>query len=464
MLISDYFFLIYFLPVFLLAYFLVSKHPLWSNLLLLAASLIYYASFKVSHLYILIVVLFIDYVIALLIDNTSNTKWRKIMLATAIVSNLSLLFYYKYFFWGITTVRLVLQKPFLFPNAHALIMPVGISFITFQRLSYIIDTFRRKIKPTANLIEYFVYAAFFPQLLAGPIVRFNQVKDQLAIRNINWSLIFSSLTYLSIGLACKILIADQLFLLEKRLTDQLPILSGPAAIILIIYFTFRIYFDFLGYSLMAIGLAKFVGFHFPDNFDSPYQAEGFRDFWRRWNITLSQWFQDYLYIPLGGSRKGTLRTHLNLMATMVLVGLWHGAGWSFLLWGTIHGGLLSLERLAGSFLSISLPSLVKKIMTFLIVAIAWVPFKFSDFAQLVSYSHSFARWNQIFSDKYVTNLFFVTLPALLMAMAWVLYVKEKNLVNVKPSLIKAVGLSLLFLFSLGYSLIRTQVPFIYFQF
>ena len=242
MLISDYFFLIYFLPVFLISYFLVHRNPWWSNLFLIAASVLYYATFNVSHLSILILPLFMDYVVALMIQRTNSQKNKKILLGLAVVFNLCLLGYYKYFFFGITTLRQIVDRPFLFPSITAFVMPVGISFITFQRLSYLIDTYRGKIQPTRNIIEYFVYGAFFPQLLAGPIVRFSQIKDQLPSRKIDFNLIFSAITYLSLGLASKILIADQLFRLENRLTEQLTQLNIMSATVLIVYFTFRLYF------------------------------------------------------------------------------------------------------------------------------------------------------------------------------------------------------------------------------
>jgi alginate O-acetyltransferase complex protein AlgI len=249
-------------------------------------------------------------------------------------------------------------------------------------MSYTIDVYRRQVRPARRFSEFGTYVTMFPQLIAGPIVRFSVLQDQIAARVYTSERFASGAFFVVIGIAKKLLIADTLALLSDPLFRQASpgLLSAWASMFL---FAGQIYFDFSGYSDMAIGLGRMLGFEFPVNFDAPYKAASFSDFWRRWHITLSSWLRDYLYIPLGGNRHGAARTYANLMLTMLLGGLWHGASWSFMLWGFIHGSYLVVERVLGARVGfMRWPVRVRRVIVFVAVTVAWVPFKLEAIAQI----------------------------------------------------------------------------------
>jgi alginate O-acetyltransferase complex protein AlgI len=471
MLISDHFFLLYFFPAFILLYLVFSKRIAFGNLIIIIFSLLFYSSFGLKNLPILIFPLIADFLIALWIYKTKNHKQRLWILSTAVFFNLLLLGYYKYAnFLSDNMLILFPNSEFLLSLQKDILLPVGISFITFQRISYLIDTYRKQIIPEKNLLKYAAYASLFPHLIAGPIVRYSQIKNQLAKRVINSQTIYLASQLFVAGLFFKIIIANQLFLLEEHLTLFLMQLNSLESILLMLCFSFRIYFDFMGYSLMALGLAKFAGFDFPINFDSPYQSNSITEFWRRWNITLGSWLRDYLYIPLGGSKKGESRTYVNLLITMLLAGLWHGANWNFVIWGSIHGIFLAIER----FFTIHsdhrlaklhrLPKIMKVAYCFLLVTLAWTTFKFAtpqEIFQLLGNVISF-KFDEI--DPITRNHIIATFPAFLIAFIWSFLFKER-LIPLKHFNYKiGIFLSIAFILILGYSLIRRSIPFIYFQF
>ncbi len=466
MLITDHFFLFYFFPIFYTLYLLFHRKHVIANVLIIIASALFYLSFSPANIWILFIPLFIDYFLARTILQSRNKKTKQYALTIGLILNLSVLFYFKYAAFVANNIALLpIPFPYLSFFQKNILLPVGISFITFQRISYLMDTYRKKIVPSNNLIEYTTYGSLFPHLLAGPIVRFSQIQDQLSSRHITSETIFEASKYFTIGIFFKIVIADQLFNVEEYLTPILSTLHTAEALILLFYFSFRIYFDFLGYSLMAVGLAKFLGFDFPLNFHSPYQSASITEFWRRWNVTLSSWLRDYLYIPLGGNRKGNIRTYINLLITMLLAGLWHGANWNFLLWGGVHGLFLVIERICRhKRFTLNVPRFLKIIFTFLLISFIWSTFKFTKFDEMIVFYKNLITLAHFNLDWFMQPAIRVTIPSLFIAIFWSFFVNDEVVRRIRPTYKTIALLFFLFLFSLLYSLIRRGVPFIYYQF
>ena len=325
----------------------------------------------------------IDFFAGKYIHKTADGKKRKIVFILSLCANLGLLGFFKYFNFGLDTIIAVANIFNLSPDLPVLniILPVGISFYTFQTMSYTIDIYRKKLAPTNNFFEFACYVSLFPQLVAGPIVRYSDVVNDLDnIDKISKATNFHrGLSIFVIGLGKKIIIADTIARIINPMFADVGALSPLYAWIAILGYTYQLYFDFSGYSDMAVGLGHLFGFHFPQNFNSPYKAVNISDFWRRWHISLSSWLKDYLYISLGGGRKGNLRTYFNLIITMLLGGLWHGASWTFVFWGFYHGALLVLYKMTHRFQD-SLPRVIQKTGTFLLVTIGWVFFRNATFS------------------------------------------------------------------------------------
>lgn len=462
---TSHFFILYFFPLVISLYLLLLKHKKFRDIFIVLASLAFYSSFGFENLPIFLIPLVFDYALALYLYRSKNKKAKKVLLTIGISLNLAVLGYFKYAGFIDMNLALLLSDFHILENAKNLILPVGISFISFQRISYIIDSYRKKIKPTTNLLAYCVYASLFPHLISGPIVRFSQIQNALSKRVINTITIFDGAKFFSVGLALKIMIANELFNTEELVSKNILNITSMESLIFILYFTLRIYIDFLGYSFMAIGLARFLGFNFPRNFDSPYLSRSITEFWRKWNITLSSWLRDYLYIPLGGNRKGKIRTYLNLLITMLVAGLWHGASWSFVMWGGIHGLLLVIERFfAQKDIVLNLPPKIKNISTMLIIALAWIPFKFTNIQEALN----------VFKSLFVIN--FQPLPhniiisiqhslyALLIAILISFVIGDGFIDKIRPSKKSVTLVSLILVVTICFSLLRKDVPFIYFQF
>ncbi|MCO4769620.1 MAG: MBOAT family protein [Deltaproteobacteria bacterium] len=366
-------FLFVFLPLTLVLHQLLP--PRVRNAALLAASLIFYATSSYEFLPLLLLSVVVDYSAGRQIGRSDDPATRRAWLIASLTTNLGLLAFYKYV--GLISLSL---RDLLGPEVPLLeaALPLGISFFTFQSMSYTIDVYRGDVEPAQSPVDFAAFVALFPQLVAGPIVRFRDVAPQLVDRTVRSADVVRGLTLFMVGLAKKILLADTLALLAKPLfaVEQPGFLDAWAGMV---FYSGQIYFDFSGYSDMAVGLGLFLGFSFPNNFNAPYRARTFSDFWRRWHITLSSWLRDYLYIPLGGSRRGPLRTYVNLTITMLLGGLWHGASWAFVVWGAGHGLLLAAERALGERNPIlRLPAVGQTAVTFLLVTALWVPFHFND--------------------------------------------------------------------------------------
>jgi alginate O-acetyltransferase complex protein AlgI len=378
MLFNSYAFLFGFLPAVLIGWWTLRWKPL-RLAFLTAASWLFYAWWDWRYLPVLIGATSVDYVAGLWLARTESEPRRRFLLAASLTTNIGILAYFKctgFFFGSLNGIGAALGLGAPLPSLHIL-LPIGISFYTFNSMSYTIDVFRRRIEATHNLLEYTTFVALFPHLIVGPIVRFTDLAPQL--RRLTPRLTSESAArgafFLSSGLVKKLLIADQLSPYVSSLYDNhehLGLLTGWAAAV---GYSLQLYFDFSGYSDMAVGIACLLGFRFPQNFDSPFKAVNISDFWRRWNMTLSSWFRDYLFIPLGGSRRGTKRTVLNLVLTMFLVGLWHGAAWTFVVWGLVHGLFLGSHAVLRRAGLTPASTAVNRAVTFLLVCAAFVIFR-----------------------------------------------------------------------------------------
>ena len=403
MVFSSHIFLFYFLPAVLLGYYTAPRR--WKHAFLTVLSYVFYGWANPAFVLLLLFSTVVDYLCGLVIANhnpfgterdvsalepgSPRSRAQRVALAASVVTNLSLLGFFKYFNFATENVDALMQAIGL-PDlqldlAMRITLPLGISFYTFQTMSYTIDVYRGHARALRNFTDFACYVSMFPQLVAGPIIRFSEVAEQMRQRTHTLEKFARGSAFIAMGLSKKILIANTCGKLADVAFDAGAI-GFVDAWYGVVSYAFQIYFDFSAYSDMAIGLGLLLGFVFPKNFDSPYHAQSITEFWRRWHISLSSWLRDYLYIPLGGSRKGALRTYINLALVMLLGGLWHGASWNFVIWGGIHGTLLGVERAQGKdSLYRRLPAAVRVAITFLIVCIAWVFFRAADLPDALAY-------------------------------------------------------------------------------
>jgi len=386
MVFSSLIFLFLFLPVVLGGYLLMKK-TIWRNAFLLFASLLFYAWGELSFLWVMLVSIAFNYCFAILINDFREKVWAKWILAFAVLGNLGILAFFKYAGFIETNLNCLLTSAnWTTIQIQNIPLPLGISFFTFHSLSYVIDVYRKQAKAQRNPINLALYISLFPQLIAGPIIRYHDVCDQLTERSVTLNKFAEGVRRFVSGLGKKVLIAnvlagpaDQIFGLPAgQLTVGLSWLG-------IICYTLQIYFDFSGYSDMAIGLGLMFGFRFLENFNFPYISQSIREFWQRWHISLSNWFRDYLYIPLGGNKCSDLRVTFNLLTVFFLCGLWHGASWNFIVWGLYHGSFLGLERSGLSAFLNRLPGIFRHLYVLLTVMIGWVLFRADTLPQALSY-------------------------------------------------------------------------------
>ena len=388
MVFSSIVFILFFLPAFILAYYLVPKKL--KNIVILLFSIVFYSWGAPKFIFVILGTTFVDYHLVKWMSRTKEQRYRRLMLALSIFINLGLLCYFKYSNFFIENVNHVLSLVGV-QHIHwtKLILPIGISFYTFETITYVMDVYRRVHKPLDNFWNYQLYIIFFPKLIAGPIIRYHDLADQIEDRSKNETLdnVLTGFYRFAIGLAKKVLIANQMGLYADTVFAlNFADLGTYTAWMGILAYTFQIYFDFAGYSDMAIGIAKMVGFKFPENFNNPYVAQSITEFWRRWHISLGAWMRNYLYIPLGGNRVATKRRlYFNLWLVFLASGLWHGASWSFVLWGAYHGLFLVLER--GFLLKVyeKIGRLPSTIITFFFVVIGWIFFRLENIADAFAY-------------------------------------------------------------------------------
>lgn len=376
-----------FLPVFLGLYFLTKGNTrLW---VCLAGSYLFYGWWDWRFLGLITLLTGLNYWCGLKIeDSAEGSGWRKHYVTFSVICSLLILGFFKYFNFFIDSFSAVSSSLGIGFNmgTMAIILPVGISFYTFQTMSYTIDLYRKEVDVERSLLKFSVFVSFFPQLVAGPIVRARDFLPQLqADRVVEWEDLRRGTNMMLWGFVLKVLMADNLAVTVDRAFQDPTAVSGLYLLIGVVFYAFQIYGDFAGYSLIAIGLARTMGFHFNVNFNRPYLATSFSDFWQRWHISLSSWLRDYLYIPLGGNRKGATRTKINLMLTMLLGGLWHGAAWTFVVWGALHGIYLILQRVVADSASRVLHSIVCRFLgwvsVFSGVLLAWIFFRAQSFSE-----------------------------------------------------------------------------------
>ncbi len=412
MVFSSHLFLFYFLPLSLLVYYALAPAPQrWRNFVLIVFGYAFYGWAEPRFIPLMFGTTLLDWLISLVIAHNSWNLWQtrheplvalergaprsktqKQAIALSVILNLSVLGFFKYFNFGIDSYNALAAslglESWQWNTFFRVILPLGISFYTFQAMSYTIDVYRGDAKAMRNFTDFSCFVSMFPHLVAGPILKFSYLADQLENRTLSVEKFARGAAFVAIGLAKKILLANPAGKVAD-LTFNAGSVGALDAWFGAIAYAFQIYFDFSAYSDMAIGLGLMLGFVFAKNFDSPYKSASITEFWHRWHISLSSWLRDYLYIPLGGNRLGHVRTYANLMVVMLLGGLWHGASWNFVIWGGIHGGMLAFERSAGRHATfLRLPRVAQVALTFVIVVFAWVFFRAKDFPSAIAYCQS----------------------------------------------------------------------------
>ncbi|MCL1902984.1 MAG: MBOAT family protein [Oscillospiraceae bacterium] len=386
MVFSSLTFLFLFLPLFCLAYLAAPKFL--KNAFLFIGGLIFYSWGEPFYVFILVISTLIDYSLGVLMHKFDDKPIiRKVALIASLVMNLSLLGLFKYGGFIAENINLLAGRELFNIN---LPLPIGISFYTFQTLSYTIDLYRRRIAVQKNPLTFAAFVTMFPQVVAGPIVRYEDVAEELDNRRITLSMVYEGICRFVIGLGKKVLIANNIGVLWASVKDmavagEYSHMSTAVAWLGILAFTFQIYFDFSGYSDMAIGLGKIIGFKFPENFNYPYSSLSISEFWRRWHITLGNWFKSYVYFPMGGSRKGKGRTLINLGVVWLLTGIWHGASWSFIAWGVFMGVMIILEKLFLGKVLEKLPWFISNVYVMLFVTLMWVLFDLPNLSGALTY-------------------------------------------------------------------------------
>lgn len=471
MVFSSSVFLFIFLPITVLIYYLLRKESL-QNVWLLFVSFIFFAWAQPNYLWIIIVSIILNYIGALVIAKYKDIKG--VLLFAVVVANIGLLFYFKYFEFTVSIINKIARLSISVPE---IILPIGISFFTFQGISYVIDVYRNEVQVQKNILNVALYISMFPQLIAGPIVRYSDINKEITKRSISVENISDGIEHFIIGLGKKVVIANTLASLvdpiwESGAHRHTAILAWTASIA----YTLQIYFDFSGYSEMTIGLGKMLGFTFPENFNLPYISQSITEFWRRWHISLSSWFRDYIYIPLGGNRK---RVYLNLFIVFLLTGIWHGASEHFILWGIWNGIFIIIERIINKNLNLNLQfnntfiTVLKKIYTLFVVNIGWVIFRAPYIGEAKAFiSCMMGRPYEMPTDSAVWwYLDKWTLTVLVVAIIVSSSIPQKVIAKTKDVIPETVYVTtkyilLIILFVLSVTLIvsGTYNPFIYYQF
>lgn len=458
MVFSSLIFLFMFLPVVLAVYYCSPRRI--RNLILFLASLFFYAWGEPIYIVIMLISTVADYSFGLLLSRPKvNPLKRKWIVASSVIVNLGLLSYFKYADFLIQNINILLGTHIPLTE---LPLPIGISFYTFQSLSYIIDVYRGTAKAQRNWIDFGTFVALFPQLVAGPIVRYNTIAEQLRERTENVAMFAEGIRRFIIGLAKKVLLANNIGLLWDTISssnlESLPVLTAWLGIIA---FAFQIYFDFSGYSDMAIGLGLMFGFRFNENFNKPYIAESITDFWRRWHISLGGWFREYVYIPLGGNRRGLAIQIRNILVVWLLTGFWHGASWNFVLWGLYFGTILLIEKWWGLNALRYLPRWMRHMYALFLILIGWVIFAFDQLSLIALYLQALAGLNQQPLWDNATVYFAYTNGLLLLVLIIAsLPIRKVHFSN----LLHPVGYGFLFFLSVAYLVDATFNPFLYFRF
>ena len=455
-------FLYYFLPTVLILYFIVPKK--YKNLLLLISSLLFYFYGEPKYIILMVIEIVLAYFEARLIE---KYKSKEIFIFSIFIHVL-LLCIFKYTNFLITNINGIFNTNISLLN---IVLPIGISFYTFQIISYLVDVYKEKVKAQKNFISLATYVSLFPQLIAGPIVRYETINDELDNRKQTFNDFSSGISRFIIGLSKKVLIANilgelcNIFILSNEKTILFYWIYG-------ISYSLQIYFDFSAYSDMAIGLGRMFGFHFMENFDYPYISKSITEFWRRWHISLSSWFKDYVYIPLGGSREGTFKLIRNILIVWLLTGLWHGSEWTFVIWGMFIGILLVIEKLLLNKYIEKLPSIVRRIYTLFIIMISFIIFSgsninesFNNIVGLFNFSNPFINK---FTIHYLKDYGLVLIIAIFLSTPilknTIIKLKENKKINNIINILEIIVLLILLVIVTSYLIDSSYNPFLYFRF
>lgn len=468
MLFSSIVFLFTFLPAVMILYYLLPVR--FRNVILLLASLVFYAWGEPVYLFLMLLSILFNYFSGLdIARNLQDKRAAKRSLIFNLIINLAVLGFFKYEGFVLDTLNGILPVHISY---HALPLPIGISFYTFQILSYIIDVYRGNVKVQTNLPNFALYVTMFPQLIAGPIVQYADVDEQLASREVSWTKFGEGSMYFIRGLAKKVLLANTSGMIFTEVSglakDNIAVMTAWLGAFA---YMFQIYFDFSGYSDMAIGLGKMFGFEFNMNFNYPYVSKSITEFWRRWHISLSSWFRDYVYIPLGGNRVSKIKHIRNLLIVWFLTGLWHGAAWNFVAWGLYYGVILIIEKYLLSPVLDRLPDVVRHIYSIVLVVIGWVLFFSSSFGQAADYirvmfgagAHGFADRESIY--LLTSNL--ILWLILIFGSTPLVHFRYEHMLRSKKwntTIINSVVYAALFIVCIAYLVTETYNPFLYFRF
>ena len=468
MLFSSIVFLFTFLPAVVILYYLLPVR--FRNVILLLASLVFYAWGEPVYLFLMLLSILFNYFSGLdIARNLQDKRAAKRSLVFNLIINLAVLGFFKYEGFVLDTLNGILPVHISY---HALPLPIGISFYTFQILSYIIDIYRGNVKVQTNLPNFALYVTMFPQLIAGPIVQYADVDEQLASREVSRTKFGEGSMYFIRGLAKKVLLANTSGMI---FTEVSGLAKGNIAVVTAwlgaFAYMFQIYFDFSGYSDMAIGLGKMFGFEFNMNFNYPYVSKSITEFWRRWHISLSSWFRDYVYIPLGGSRVSKIKHIRNLLIVWFLTGLWHGAAWNFVAWGLYYGVILIIEKYLLSPVLDRLPDVVRHIYSIVLVVIGWVLFFSSSFGQAADYIRvMFGAGAHGFADResmYLLTSNLILWLILIFGSTPLVHFRYEHMLRTKKwntTIINSVVYAALFIVCIAYLVTETYNPFLYFRF
>lgn len=466
MVFSSIVFLYIFLPIMLLLYFIVPSK--FKNAIMILASLIFFAWGEIRYIFIMLLLAVMDFFCGRKITQYyDDKKKRLVFLLIDVVVNLLILFFFKYADFIISNINTLtgLNIPLL-----NIPLPIGVSFNTFQSLSYIIDVYRGTVKCEKSFYNYLTYTTLFPQIIAGPIVRYETVDEELETKNISLSNFSMGMKRFIIGLGKKVLIANNVGALWHTIeTGSYTQLSALFAWTGIIAFALQIYFDFSGYSDMAIGLAQIFGMKFDENFNYPYISRSITEFWRRWHITLSSWFKDYIYIPLGGNRKGFSKQIRNILIVWFLTGAWHGASWNFILWGVYFGIILILEKLFILKLLEKLPKILRHLYSIILILVGWAIFAFEDLTKVINYIKAMFTNNVFVNGEalyYFNNYIFIIVIGIICSIP--LWKKLKEKIDSKNSkvleLVTSLGYVAILILSTASLVTDSFNPFLYFRF
>lgn len=469
MVFSSNIFLFYFLPIFLIAYFITPQR--FRNYTLLLFSLVFYAYGAPDFVFLLVGECVINYFLVKYMAKAA--KGKKLLCAVSIVLSLGMLLYFKYANFFLENFNFILgwfqHEPVIW---RKIALPIGISFFTFQSLTYTLDVYRGVTPPSKKLTDYVLYIMMFPQLIAGPIVKYNTVAAQLVSRTSSMEDRVVGFYRFVIGLSKKVLIANTLaFYADKVFNNSLVELSSGTAWLGILAYTLQIYFDFSGYSDMAIGLGKMMGFTFPENFNDPYTSGSISEFWRRWHITLGAFMKDYLYIPLGGNRRSNARTYLNLGIVFLCSGFWHGAAWTFVLWGVFHGFFIILDRVFLLNVLKKIGKIPSVVFTFFIVNLGWVLFRANTLADAGSFYQALFAFRSgqtyVFDTQLLVTMVIALLFSFLTLIPWGQKLQDTIFAehySKHLSWVMFVVCLVLLILSAGALCVSDFNPFIYFRF